>query len=133
MAPVPTPGSRLLRSGRTGLRRSKRTTQSKTVTRRKTAKNKKQSFQQYDEALDNLKKKKKKARNSNDKSVDAADTHRRKRGKDVLVGVDRRKATRSEEQSFQQYDEGVDNIKKKKKAGRNSNDESLDAVDDTRR
>ena len=135
MAPVPTPGSRLLRSGKTGLRRSKRTTtQSKTATRRKTAKNKNQSFQQYDEALDNLKKKKKKARNSNDKSVDAAaDTHRRKRGKDVLVGIDRRKATRSEEQSFHQYDEGVDNIKKKKKAGRNSNDESLDAVDDTHR
>ena len=77
MTQVPTPGTRLLESGRTGLRRSERTRNSKTTTRQKTAKSKKQSFQLYDDALDNLKRKKKTG--NDDRSIDdvGSGTHHR--------------------------------------------------------
>ena len=52
MTPVPTPGSRLLRPGRTRPRQSKRTRQSKTNTRQKITKREKEPFGQYHQALD---------------------------------------------------------------------------------
>ena len=113
MAPVPTPGTRLLRSGRTGLRRSERTIHSKTTTRRKIAKSKKQSFQQYDEALDNLKRKKKTG--NDNRSIDdvGAGTHRcqyqiwKATSDSTVVGFDRQ-TTKSKEKSVEPYDEALD-------------------------
>ena len=61
MAPVPTPGPRILRSDQTGCRHSKR---NKSTTIKQNTRKKEQPFDEYDQALDNIRKKKKRSQRS---------------------------------------------------------------------
>ena len=71
MVPIPPPGTRFLRSGQTGLRKSKRIRLSKTnSTRRKTRTNKKHSFDQNDKDVNHLEKKKKRVATKNTREIE---------------------------------------------------------------
>ena len=65
VAPVPTPGTRILRSGLTGHQRSQRKKRITLTTTKRNTRKKKESFKvYYDDALDNLRRSKKSSQTS---------------------------------------------------------------------